>query len=156
VARSLKKITYFFAFETDGVLWNAKGSASPWPMWGTLFLLAVANVAYVAVLAGCIVAMVSAGGALSSLFGLLVLYLTAIAVVFLGDPRYHYPLVPLGTILASKAYLVDLPAVRDGLRANNRRARVIAWRSALALCLFGGMMLFNLYLKSLESQMLLP
>jgi hypothetical protein len=116
--RFLQKITYFFALETDGVLWNMKGFARAWAPWITLSLLALANMAYVTVLGGCVLAFISAGrDPLTSLLGLLTVYLVAVSMVFVGDPRYHYPLVPFAAILGSKAFAEGLPALGTGARS---------------------------------------
>lgn len=152
VLRFLQKITYFFALETDGLLWNMKGFDRPWSTWITLSLLGLANVAYIAVLSGCVLAFISGvRGALPSLFGLLTVYLVTIAVVFLGDPRYHYPLIPLAAIFGSKAFVEDLPTLWAGLKSSERWARIRAVRWAAIMCVFAVLMIANLYLKSVES-----
>lgn len=149
--RFLAKITYFFALETDGLGWNMKGFEKPWPTWLTLSALALANVPYVAVLGGCVLAFVGgSGGPLASLLSLLTTYLLVIAIVFLGDPRYHYPLVPLAMILSSQAFAEELPRLLAGLRSGERSARLRAVTWAAAMCVFAILMLTNLYLKSVE------
>lgn len=145
--RFLAKITYFFALETDGLGWNMKGFEKPWPTWLTLSALALANVSYVAVLGGCVLAFVNGPrGPLRSLLSLLATYMLTIAIVFVGDPRYHYPLVPLAAILSSQAFAEELPRLRSG----ERWARLSAVKWAAAMCVFALLVLINLFLKSVE------
>jgi 4-amino-4-deoxy-L-arabinose transferase-like glycosyltransferase len=150
--RAAQKVSYFFALETDGLLWNLKGLQRPWPTWTTVLLLGLANAMYLAVLSGCVLALVSgAGGPVGSLCGLLTVYLVAVSIVFLGDPRYHYPLVPFAAIVATKAALEELPALWAGLRSSQRSAYVRAGRWAAITSMFVTLMIANLYLKTLES-----
>lgn len=152
VLRFLQKITYFFALETDGVLWNMKGFDRAWARWITLSLLILANVSYVAVLSGCVLAFISGyRGTLPSLFGLLTVYLVIVSMVFVGDPRYHYPLLPFAAILGSKAFAEDLPALWVGLKSRERWSRITGASWAAITCVFAVLMIANLYLKSVES-----
>jgi 4-amino-4-deoxy-L-arabinose transferase-like glycosyltransferase len=152
VRRLLQKTTYFFALETDGLLWNMKGFDKPWPTWITLSLLTLANVSYIAILSACVLALISASrGALPWLFGLLTAYSVTVSMVFLGDPRYHYPLVPLAAILGSEAFVHERPALWAGLKAGERWSQFRVLRWAAIMCVFSALMVANLYLKSLES-----
>ena len=120
VLRSFRKVTYFFALETDGVLWNLKGLAQTPPAWVTLLLLGFANAAYVSVLALAVLGLLSRDhdSPLGSLFLLVSAYLVVITVLFIGDPRYHYALVPLATLLGAKGLTQDLPKL---VTERNRR-----------------------------------
>jgi 4-amino-4-deoxy-L-arabinose transferase-like glycosyltransferase len=151
VVRALGKATYFFALETDGVLWNLKGLSPPPPMGITLLLLAMANVAYLLLLSLAVLGLLSAGWThpLASLFLILSGYLCAVAMVFTGDPRYHYPLVPMAAIFAAKGWdarrslLVNATTTDPGSR---RQIRV--WAVTMAVLL--SLMAANLLLKMLE------
>lgn len=154
VIRALGKITYFFALETDGVVWNLKGFYRAPPLLWTLVLLLLANAAYVAMLAIGLLGLLSSPwrSPPTSLFLLLSGYLVIIAVVFFGDPRYHFALVPLMLLFSSKGLVCDgqplLTAVRQGESWAKRR--VFIWGGAMSLLAL--MMVVNLGLKYLESQ----
>jgi 4-amino-4-deoxy-L-arabinose transferase-like glycosyltransferase len=153
--RFVQKTTYFFALETDGVLWNMKGFSRPPTTWITVPLLGLTNPSYIAVLGACVLGFLSGpGGAFSSLFGLLTAYFVMITVAFVGDPRYHYPLVPLAAILAGKALVHDWPALRSGLTSTERSTRASALKWAAIMSVFAVLMVANLYLKVLEATVL--
>ncbi len=151
--RFLQKVTYFFALETDGLLWNLKGFDRPWPTWIIVSLLGLVNVSYVAVVGGCVLALITDfRSAFPSFFGLLTLYLVTISMAFVGDPRYHYPLLPLAAILGSKAWMDEMPALWVGLRSDERWARIKAVRWAAIMCVFTVLIIVNLYLKGVEAR----
>jgi 4-amino-4-deoxy-L-arabinose transferase-like glycosyltransferase len=150
--RAVQKISYFFALETDGVLWNLKGLRSPPPLWVTLVLLSLANVAYVTVASGCVLGLLGPwpNRALPSLFLTITGCLVLIAIIFVGDPRYHFLLMPSAALIFAKALLHDGPRLWDGLRRRDRGAqsRLRYWmmvNAALALLMLG-----NIWLKHLE------
>lgn len=154
--RALQKISYFFALETDGVLWNLKGLRAPVPLAATATLLVLANVAYVLVVSGCLLGMLSPSPhrAATTLFLVVSSYVLLMTVVFVGDPRYHFPLVPFAALMFGKALLYDGPELRDGLRRGEpaARRRLTQWtilNAAFVLLLLG-----NLWLKHLEAQTL--
>jgi hypothetical protein len=83
------------------VLWNLKGLAQPPPA----ICFAVLGLTYMP--RTC---------PLASLFLLLTGYLVLVAVVFIGDPRYHFALIPLAFIrLLRQGRLLD--GVLDSERA---------------------------------------
>jgi 4-amino-4-deoxy-L-arabinose transferase-like glycosyltransferase len=153
VRRVPQKLTYLWALETDGVLWNLKGLSSPTPLAVTLALLAVANLGYVIVVAGVLLSLTCPSGnrRFASLVMCTAAYLALLASIFVGDPRHHYPLMPLAALLAARAYLVDGPELRTRLIAGDPAARRQAWQWAFLVAVFGGLMLSNLWLKHLES-----
>lgn len=110
VLRVFQKTSYFFAFETDGVLWNIKGFALP-PLVLTASMLLLANLAYVLVVSLALLGIVRTPGnqPLLSLFLLLTSYLVLVTIVYTGDPRYHYVLLPIALIFAAKGLLDDFP-----------------------------------------------
>ena len=154
VARTIQKISYFLALETDGVLWNLKGLRSPVSIGATLALLALANLAYLALTCICLLALLipAREHAFTSLLWLLAGYLLLMAAVFVGDPRYHFPLVPFAALVVSSTLLNDAPnmlaAVRGGQPAARRQ--LAAWSALMVL--FGLLLVGNLWLKRLEVQ----
>jgi 4-amino-4-deoxy-L-arabinose transferase-like glycosyltransferase len=154
VMRAFGKITYFFALETDGVLWNLKGFDRAPPLLWTLTLLLLANAAYVAMLATGLVGLLSSSwrSPLTNLFLLLSVYMVIAAVIFFGDPRYHFPLVPFMLLFSGKALVCDGQPLFAALRQGETwaRRRVFVWSSAMSLLAL--MMAVNLGLKYLESQ----
>ncbi|HEX3175551.1 MAG TPA: glycosyltransferase family 39 protein [Methylomirabilota bacterium] len=155
--RCLQKVSYFVALETDGLLWNVKGLERPWPMWVLASALSVANAAYVVVFGAWLLgAVVGRRPALTSLSLLLAAYLALIVLVFLGDPRYHYPLVPLAAIVGTATVLRDGRELWRGRRALPRPARIRVLRWAAAMCLVAVLAGANLYLKSLEASVFSP
>jgi 4-amino-4-deoxy-L-arabinose transferase-like glycosyltransferase len=154
VIRSFQKVTYFFALETDGVVWNLKGLQRPVPLLWTLVLLLVANTAYILVLSTGLLGLLSPPrpSAMTSLFILLSAYLVGITVVFFGDPRYHFPLIPLLVLFSSKALLADWPRLLTAFRQGEiwSKGRIFVWAATMSL--FVLMMAGNLWLKYLELQ----
>lgn len=149
-ARTFRKATYFFALETDGVLWNLKGFAREPAMPVTLALLAVANLPYVAALVLCIPALLTSGSSspLRSLFLFVTGYFVLISLAFFGDPRYHYALIPFAVIFASKTLYRDLAGI---LESRNRRI-LIPWAALVAGFLV--LMAANLAIKAAEMKAL--
>ncbi len=150
--RSLQKVTYFLALETDGVLWNLKGFEAPPASAVTLVLLAAANGAYLFVIGFAVLGLMCTRltHPASSLFLVISGYLVLIAAVFVGDPRYHYALVPIATIFTAKAAVDDWPALlRDlKLRKPVARKKLVGWASVVAvLAMF---MMANFTIKEIE------
>lgn len=153
VRRVPQKLSYLFALETDGVLWNLKGLPSAVPLAATLALLAAANLGYLLVGAGSLLALTSPSRntRLASLTEYTVAYVALMAAIFIGDPRHHYPLIPLAALLFGRACLVDGPELLSGLRGRDPAARRQARSWAVLVAVFGGLMTGNLWLKHLES-----
>lgn len=152
VARGAAKLSYFFALETDGVLWNLKGSARGVSRQTAAVLVGVVNLAYVGMVVLALLALCARwrAPAFTSMFLILTGYLALVSVTFFGDPRYHFPLVPLAALLAAEGFVTTLPGLREGLRtgAPQARATVRLW---LLLCLlFGALVAGNLAVKYLE------
>lgn len=160
IQRLPQKLSYFFALETDGVLWNLKGVPTPTPLVITLLLLAVANVAYLLVSSGCLLALTARSRdpdrPFRALFILLSGYLVLMALVFVGDPRYHYALIPFAALLFAKALLVDAPDLRARLLAGDATAwrQMKRWMALNAVLL--ALVLVNLWLKYQEVQQFGP
>jgi 4-amino-4-deoxy-L-arabinose transferase-like glycosyltransferase len=147
-----QKISYFFALETDGVLWNFKGLAHAPPMLVTLLMLGAANAAYLFVLGFAILGLKSTPGAhpLGGLLLVLTGYLVLVTMVFFGDPRFHYLLVPLAAIFAAKGFTEDWPRLRMAVRADDPGARrkLHTWGASVAVFLV--LMAANVVLKYFE------
>jgi 4-amino-4-deoxy-L-arabinose transferase-like glycosyltransferase len=154
VIRGFRKISYFFALETDGVLWNLKGFERPPPLFWTLILLLLTNIAYVVMLGTGLLGLLSSPcpSPLTTLFMLLTAYLLMITIAFFGDPRYHFPLVPFMLLFSSKGLLCDGQRLLIALRQGEfwGRRRIFTWTTAMSLLLLT--MAGNLWLKYLESQ----
>jgi len=150
--RALQKVSYFFALETDGVLWNVKGLQRPPPLAVTLALLSVANATYLFVMGFAVLGLICTVSTdrLGSLFVLIAGYLLLVAVVFVGDPRYHYPLIPLTTVFAAKGLVDDGPQLLKSLRHNDPRAIRTLRRCAAIFGVFVLLIGANLFLKFLE------
>jgi 4-amino-4-deoxy-L-arabinose transferase-like glycosyltransferase len=154
VTQAFRKITYFFALETDGVLWNLKGfERAPQVFW-TLLLLLVVNTAYIGMLGTGLLGLLSppSPSAITTLFILLSTYLIIITIAFLGDPRYHFPLVPFMLLFSSKGLLLlydrqrSFGALHQGQIWGKRR--MLKWAAAMLLLML--MMAGNVWLKYLE------
>jgi hypothetical protein len=154
--RVFQKVSYFFALETDGVLWNLKGLVRPAPTVVKLGLLGVVNAAYLFVLSFSFLGLLGTprGQPLSSLFLVLTAYSVLITAVFIGDPRYHYALVPLAAVFSVKGVADELPSLRKCVRAADphARRRLRLWCAVVLVCL--ALMGINLGLKALEFSML--
>jgi len=152
--RTLQKVTYFFALETDGVLWNLKGLPSPPPKLVTLSLLAVANVTYLFLLCFAVLGLMPSArvNPLASLLLLLAGYSLLITIIFFGDPRYHYAVVPLAAIFSTKGFLEDWPRLSKGLRSKDPAARrtVLVWGAIVAVLLLA--VVANVALKVAEAR----
>ena len=150
--RALQKVSYFFALETDGVLWNLKGLATPPSLAVTLALLGLANAAYLLMLSFAVLGLMGTPRRhpLASLFLVLTGYLVALSAAFIGDPRFHYALVPLAMIFTAKGWLEDWPVLWRGARRNEpgARRRLLAW-GTIGL-VFLALMVANLWLKAIE------
>jgi hypothetical protein len=155
--RLAQKLTYFVALETDGVLWNLKGlseSASPTRM---LTLLAVANIAYVGLLGACVLGLLGppVGRPFKTLFVTTSVCLIGGTLIFIGDPRFHFPLVPLAGLIGVHAALTDGPEQTRLLSLRDPQARRLLFRWAAILSLLSLLMGWNLWLKMLETRMTL-
>ena len=151
-ARVLQKVSYFFALETDGALWNLKGLITPPSLAVKLLLLGVANAAYVFMLSFAVLGLLGTPRRqpLSSLLLVVTGYLVAVAAVFVGDPRYHYGLVPLAMIFTAKGCTEDWPALRSVTPPKEPIARRQLWTwSAIVLVLLI-LMVTHLAFKALE------
>ena len=152
--RSLQKISYFFAMETDGVLWNLKGLRTRPSLYTLLPLLVIANLAYLVVVSSAFLGIVTPPRhrSLATLLSLLTTYFLMVTVVFFGDPRYHYPLIPIALLFSSKALLEDWAQVVTGLRSGNHESWRLVMTWAVLGFLFFLLMAVNLWLKYLEAQ----
>lgn len=152
VARVFQKISYFFALETDGVLWNLKTKPARVPLVVTLALLALANLPYVTLACVCLLALVipPRERALTSLFGLLTVYALLMTAVFLGDPRYHFPLVPFAALVFSSTLLDGAPKLLAAVRSGEARARRRLAAGLVLIAIFGLLLAGNIRLKLLE------
>jgi 4-amino-4-deoxy-L-arabinose transferase-like glycosyltransferase len=154
VLRGFRKISYFFALETDGVVWNLKGFERAPPLFWTLVLLLLANAAYVVMLGTGLLGLLSPPhpSSMTTLFMLLSLYMVMLTIAFFGDPRYHFPLVPFMLLFSSKGLLCDgqrlLTVLRQGKFLGERR--IFMWTTAMSLLVLT--MAGNIWLKYLESQ----
>jgi hypothetical protein len=106
-------VSYFFALETDGVSWNLKGLVQPPPRAVALSLLGVANSAYLFAICFAVLGLMYMPRTcpLASLFLFLTGYLVLVAVVFIGDPRYHFAFIPLALIFSAKGFIEDWPVL---------------------------------------------
>jgi 4-amino-4-deoxy-L-arabinose transferase-like glycosyltransferase len=147
-----QKISYLVAFETDGVLWNFKGLASRPPLLVVLMALLCANAVYLFVGSGALLALTRPQWAtdFTTLIALIAACLAAASMIFLGDPRYHYLLMPFAAMLFARALLTDAPELRSRWRRRDPDAGRWLKRWAAANVVWGGLMLLNLYLKYLE------
>jgi len=151
-ARIVQKLSYFFGLETDGALWNLKGLPTPPPLAVTLLLLGVANAAYVFMLAFAVLGLLGTPRRqpLSSLLLVVTGYLVAVAVVFVGDPRYHYGLVPLAMVFTAKGFTEDWPALRRVTPAKDPIARRLLWKWSAIVSVVLLLMATHLAFKALE------
>lgn len=156
--RLLQKASYFFALETDGVLWNLKGLMSPTPPVVTLVLVGLAGVGYITVTALALlgVAGSSPGDSLTRWFVVLATYQLAMAMIFLGDPRYHFALVPIAMIFAAKGLFEWIPRLRSAEGRAGDETRRVATRWSVLLVSFSVLVIVNLALKVLEARILGP
>jgi 4-amino-4-deoxy-L-arabinose transferase-like glycosyltransferase len=149
--RVFQKVSYFFALETDGALWNIKGFGKP-PLALAVCMLALANAAYLIVVSFAILGIVTTPGksALVSLFLLLTAYLVGVTVAFFGDPRYHYVLLPIASIFAVKGVLEAIAWLSKRFEGSvrDRRRLLATWGSVVGIYL--ALIAVNLVLKFLE------
>lgn len=152
--RVVQKLSYFFALETDGVLWNFKGLGYSPPRAAVFLLLALANAAYVWVLAFAVLGLMGASRShpLAWLLIVLASYLVLATSVFISDPRYHYVLIPLAAIFSVKGWLGERPVLMSAVRAHEAWAgrRLLIWGALMGA--FVALMAGNLVLKFLELQ----
>lgn len=151
--RSVQKISYFFAIETDGAMWNYKGLKDE----GRGIPLAIfASLFYIAAMATAIFGLVH--GLRSSSFGswflLLTGYSIAIVVAFEGDPRYHFPLIPFLLMYSALGIRCDLPARLNDFRHEGLRhmksPAIVAW--LFIMTVFSLLLVLNLWLKTEEGR----
>jgi hypothetical protein len=154
VRHAAQKVTYFLALETDGALWNLKGYRGGVPLLTTLILLALANVSYVLLVCGVALGVVirPPDGPWSSMSYFVAVYLLLMAVVYIGDPRYHFPLIPFAALVVARVIVRDVPLLREGLRRHDAWAQRCLRRWVLASGLLVSLMVGNLWLKYLETQ----
>ena len=154
--RAMKKLTHFVALETDGVLWNLKGLDQTAPRWLQLVLLGIVNAGYVAVAVLSILGLLRAPprDPLATMFFVLLAYLSFMSAVFLGDPRYHYALIPFACLFAAYG-IVNFPPRTARAGAVNSGSRIWA-RWAVCTGLFAVMLLANVAIKFAEIRALGP
>ena len=149
--RSVQKLSYFFAIETDGAMWNFKGLEDAGR--GVLPVL-FAGLAYIAVVMSGIFALMHGLGnkGFGYWFLLLSAYSIAIAVVFEADPRYHFPLMPFFMVYAAAGMISYIPASirmnRGGQLRIIKDTKIIYWSAAMVV--FFLLIVFNLWLKTQE------
>jgi hypothetical protein len=152
--RSMQKLTYFFAIETDGAMWNFKGLDGAGR--GILPVL-LAGVGYIAAMAAGIFSLLHGlrNRAFGSWFLLLFAYSLAIAIAFISDPRYHFPLVPFLLVYSAAALTTDIPALikkyRNNLAGCAKDPKIVWWSVAMTVFLL--LMVANLWLKALEGRL---
>ena len=151
--RSLQKLTYFLAIETDGAMWNFKGLDGAGR--GILPVL-LAGFAYIAAMAAGIFSLMHGlrNRAFGSWFLLLCAYSIAIAIAFEGDPRYHFPLIPFLLVYSAAGLTTDVPALvtkyRNGLSGLAKDPKIVCW--SVTMMVFLLLILVNLWLKTLEGR----
>jgi 4-amino-4-deoxy-L-arabinose transferase-like glycosyltransferase len=151
VRRSVQKLSYFFAIETDGAMWNFKGLKSG--NKGIVPAL-IASFTYIAVMACGMLALLH--GLRNTAFGhwflLLAAYSIAIAIVFEADPRYHFQLIPFLMIYAAAGMTESIPSTIEKYRVEGlhiiRDPKTLFWLAAMLI--FLTLIVFNLWLKTLE------
>ena len=146
VLRAMRKVTYFFALETDGVLWNLKGKTTEPSILVQLVAIGTASTGYVVLCLLAILGLLAlpSDHPVRTLFLYLLIYFVALTIVFIGDPRYHHVLVPLATLFASKGLLEDLETLGH---ADQRRLKR---RTALVSAILFALMVSNLWIKAVE------
>jgi 4-amino-4-deoxy-L-arabinose transferase-like glycosyltransferase len=154
--RAVGKLTYLFALETDGTMWNLKGFDPPLPLKWTLLLLLLANSFYVVLLATGTLTLLASDQCppFRSLFLLLLGYTACMAFIFIGDPRYHFHLMPFMLLFGAQGILEEWPKMREGLHSKTAGAgrRLVVWGTVMTL--MGLVMGINLVLKYFESRLL--
>jgi 4-amino-4-deoxy-L-arabinose transferase-like glycosyltransferase len=149
--RVFQKVSYFFALETDGALWNIKGLGQP-PLVLAILMLALAIAAYLLVVSFAILGIMCtpARHPLVPLFLLLTGYLVLVSIAFVGDPRYHFVLLPLAVVFAAKGLLDGLPGLSKLQQGNERewRRHLATWGSVVGIFLV--LIAANIVLKFLE------
>jgi 4-amino-4-deoxy-L-arabinose transferase-like glycosyltransferase len=152
--RGVQKASYFFALETDGVLWNFKGLARSPPWVVGMMLLGLANAAYIWVVGFAVLGLLgtSRSHPLARLLALLTCYMVLVTAVFISDPRYHYALIPLAVPFSIKGWMEERPMLWPALRAHEPGAlrKLLVWSALLGL--FFVLMAGNLVLKFMERQ----
>jgi hypothetical protein len=156
MVRAVQKATYFVALETDGVMWSLRGHRHAWPFGTVPLLLAVAGGAYTILVAGTLFGIVAGTShrAFTAYFLMIAACLLATCMIFTGDPRYHFILVPLASIFLAKALVTDLPELRDQLVRDEPSARRSARRWAALVALVLLLMIANLGLKMVEFRLM--
>jgi len=152
VVRGAAKLSFFFGPETDGVMWNLKGIRGGASDLATVALVGAANLVYgvTVVLALLAVCARWRSPAFTSLVIIVTAYLGLVSMVFVSDPRYHFPLVPLAAVLAAEGFVNVLPVLRDGLGSGSSQARVQLRSWLLLSLLFGVLVVGNLVVKYCE------
>jgi 4-amino-4-deoxy-L-arabinose transferase-like glycosyltransferase len=155
--RTVQKLSYFFALETDGALWNIKGLPDAPPRAVTLFLVGIAGLGWVAVVVLAIPALlVAPGDALGRWLVLLTAYQAGMAMIFVGDPRYHFGLVPIAMILAARGLVEWVPRFRAADLRRDAGLRRLGWRWMAIVLVFFVLLAGNLLLKVQEARTLGP
>lgn len=152
--RSMQKLTYFFAIETDGAMWNFKGLDDAGRGVLPVFLAALG---YIAAMGVGILSLLHGlrNRAFGSWFLLLLAYSLAIAIAFEADPRYHFPLIPFLLMYSAAALTTDIPALvkkyQNGLAGFAKDPKIVWW--VVAMMIFLVLIIVNLWLKTLEGRL---
>jgi 4-amino-4-deoxy-L-arabinose transferase-like glycosyltransferase len=143
------KISHLVALETDGVLWNLKGFDRAPPLLLVVFLLLVANVTYVGVLATASLALMNRPDLpLMGRFTVLLCgYMLAIVLIFFGDPRFHLPLIPFFLLSSASMFVGERSTSLKGV-LGSQPGRLRNWAGLMAI--LGLLMLVNLSVKYFE------
>lgn len=149
--RAMAKLTHLFALETDGVLWNLKGLDRTTPLLLRLVLLGITNACYVIVALVAILGLLRAPprDPLATLLIVFTGYMCFMSAVFLGDPRYHYPLIPLACVFAAYG-VVNFPSQEERTGPARFGRRHVWTRWAVCSGLFTVMLIANVAIKVAE------
>jgi 4-amino-4-deoxy-L-arabinose transferase-like glycosyltransferase len=154
LVRTVQKVTYLFALETDGVMWSLLGRPAPASRPVLMGLLALANSAYVFLVTGTLLGLLSGmpGRSFRTYFLVQAGCLVAVCMIYVADPRYHFALVPFASLFLARAIVVVWPSLSEGLRRGEPSARRLALRWAGLTAVFAVLMMANLALKAIESR----
>jgi len=144
------------ALETDGVLWNIKGLDRQPATAVQLGLLGLANLAYLLTIALAALGLLRlpGGDPLRDWFLRAGAYQVAMSVVFVGDPRYHFGLIPLAIIFAAKG----ARDVQDRLAEGKLSSALagVSGRWVAIMVVFATLIAMNLWLKLAEGAAMGP
>ena len=149
--RSVQKISYFFAIETDGAMWSHKGLEGAGK--GTLPVV-LASLAYIAGISTAVFSLLHGlrNRAFGSWFLILSGYSVGVAAVFEGDPRYHFPLVPFLLMYSALGVFKDIPLQMKAFEVEGYaifRSRIfLGWMTIMTIFLL--LIILHLFLKTIE------